>query len=126
MVTYIEVCHAHLNKLNKYQAKMLCKCVHVTVPSLLFILKSQDISPWSFRGRPDPMTMGICPIYKIQDNSPRSKIFGRTNPKVRGSEMDFTLKDHGQMSVFNFRGTVICPLQVADTRRATVFTCFID
>ena len=55
------------------------------------------------------MTMGICPINKIYNAGtiPHGQRFlAGQIPMVRGSQMDFTLNDHGEMSVFNFRGTV--------------------
>ena len=56
------------------------------------------------------MTMGICPINKIYNTGtiPHGQtVLARQIPMVRGSQMDFTLNDHGEMSVFEFRGTVL-------------------
>ena len=55
------------------------------------------------------MTMGICPINKIYNAGtiPHSQRFlAGQIPMALGSQMDLTLKDHGEMSGFNFRGTV--------------------
>ena len=75
------------------------------VPSSLCILKSHGVWEESL----DPMTLGICPINEIYNAGtiPHSQRFlAGQIPMVRGSQMDFTLNDHGEMSVFNFRGTV--------------------
>ena len=55
------------------------------------------------------MTMGICPINKIQNTGtiPQGqRVLAEQIPMVRGSQMDFTFNDHGEMSVFDFRGTM--------------------
>ena len=55
------------------------------------------------------MTMVICPINKIYNawTIPHGQRFlAGQIPMVRGSQLDFTLNDHGEMSVFNFRGNV--------------------
>ena len=53
------------------------------------------------------MTMGICPINKIYNAGtiPHGQRFSAGQIlMVRGSQMDFTLNDHGEMSVFKKRG----------------------
>ena len=55
------------------------------------------------------MNMGICPINEIYNAGtiPHGQRFLAAQlPMDRGSQMDFTLNDHGEMSDFNFRGTV--------------------
>ena len=55
------------------------------------------------------MTMGICLLIKyiMLGQFPHGQRFlAGQIPMVSGSQMDFTLNDHGEMSVFNFRGTV--------------------
>ena len=50
-----------------------------------------------------------CPVHKIHNagSIPDGQRFlAGQIPMVRGSQMDFTLNDHGEMAVFNFRGTV--------------------
>ena len=51
------------------------------------------------------MTMGICPINKIYNAGtiPHGQRFlAGQIPMVRRSQMDFTLNDHGEMSVLFF------------------------
>ena len=53
--------------------------------------------------------MGICPVNKIYNAGTihhGQRFLAGQIPMVRGSQIDFTFNDHGEMSVFNFRGTV--------------------
>jgi hypothetical protein len=52
------------------------------------------------------MTIGICPINKVYDAGTfplGQRFLAGQIPMVKGSEMDFTLNDHGEMSISTFR-----------------------
>jgi hypothetical protein len=62
----------------------------------------------SGHGCPDPMTMGIINRIFNAGTIPYGQRFVAGQiPMVRGSQMDFTLNDHGEMSIFKFRGNVL-------------------
>jgi hypothetical protein len=66
------------------------------------------------------MNTGICPIYKKYNAGtiPRGQRFlAGQIPMVKGSQMDFTLNNHGSMSVFNFRGAVAMPFDYRDDNK---------
>ena len=71
--------------------------------------------------------MGICPISEIYNTGtiPHGQSFlAKQIPMVRGSQMDFTLNDHGEMSNFEAPWRLLFYMEWHNAHE--IFSHFID